>query len=380
MDNKENKKKDIIGDLIKKKINDCLKTGEPVFWTQGLFDAVACNIAKIDNPYKPYNCILLSHHIYGTLDQWTKIGGKIDDIKKDKEIVLSHIPNYKIDEIKLKVLKDKGEITDEEEELIREFYERNRNNYDVMKEEIEKPNSVFYCWYGLKYNQVYALENVKGLDEDYVKKLKEKFDKLLERQNKITEIDADKSSIEKAEGIIDAYQKASGVKIVHMNMDSDGAAGEYYPLLHEIHIGNKEQYKNITTYYEVLFHEMAHSTARFIRESYQKGDEKPDIDETPSGERRAAEELVAEMTACGLLNYCNMDNQLQDKRNVAYIRGWNKTIKDLTGRRFCYGVMEAQKAYDYIKDAYEKSLLLELDKDNQKKTVKKKAKSNDIAI
>jgi antirestriction protein ArdC len=99
------------------------------------------------------------------------------------------------------------------------------------------------------------------------------------------------------------------------------------------------------SYYDTLFHELAHSTGankrlnrdlsgRFKSKSYSK------------------EELVAELTACLLRIHCQIDSKDLEDNSVAYLQGWAKALKD-DPNMFTYASAKAQAAFNMITNAAE---------------------------
>lgn len=119
----------------------------------------------------------------------------------------------------------------------------------------------------------------------------------------------------------------------------------YIPLLDEIHIPEKKQFKNGEAFYGTLLHEMTHSTgieSRLNRnmtgsfESYNYG----------------REELVAELTAA--LTLCSMGIATGPKEeNMRYIKGWCKSIKE--NPRFLMTILsDVSKANSLVHQEIEK--------------------------
>lgn len=119
----------------------------------------------------------------------------------------------------------------------------------------------------------------------------------------------------------------------------------FKPATDTIGIPNLEDFENSQEYYATLFHELIHSTkveSRTNRDRYYEGKKKE--------QSYAFEELIAELGAsylcgiCGFLEYTH-------KNSASYLKGWHKTLKELTDQHsdfFVFATKEAQKAVDHI--------------------------------
>ncbi len=95
-------------------------------------------------------------------------------------------------------------------------------------------------------------------------------------------------------------------------------------------------------YYDVLFHELAHSTGHPSRLNRKEIADHSKFGSVPY----SIEELTAEMTSCFLKSHAGIPDATL-KNSVAYIQGWLKVLK--SDRKFIvYAAAQAQRAADYI--------------------------------
>lgn len=117
----------------------------------------------------------------------------------------------------------------------------------------------------------------------------------------------------------------------------------YVASLDMIQLPYKEQFHTSAAYYSTRFHELAHSTghaSRLNRESLTIFDKWGD-------ETYSREELVAEMSAAMLMQFCNLSSDYQVEQSAAYIKEWLAVLKgDKQAVLFAAG--QAQKAVEYM--------------------------------
>jgi antirestriction protein ArdC len=119
----------------------------------------------------------------------------------------------------------------------------------------------------------------------------------------------------KAEKLVKEYAKAHGIKITH-----GGNRAFNSTLDNSVTLPNKEQFKDRAEYYSTVFHELTHSTARFVgRDLSQYAKDK---------KARAREELVAEIGAAYIMSYLGIEQEMQFKNSAGYIQGWASNLKD----------------------------------------------------
>lgn len=172
----------------------------------------------------------------------------------------------------------------------------------------------------LRYYNVFHVDDIEGI----------------EPKTKPVEPDPDIKPDEKAEAVKDGYVKRSGVKL---HIRKSGSA-YYKPSTDEIVVPEMSQYANIAEYYSTMFHEMTHSTGH---ESRLKR-----INSTAfASHEYSKEELVAEMGAASLVNYCGLETESSFKNSVAYIEGWISKLKN-DSHMAVSAANQAEKAFRMI--------------------------------
>ena len=180
----------------------------------------------------------------------------------------------------------------------------------------------------LRYYNVFHVDDIEGIDPK-VKPEEE-------------EPENDLHPDEKAEAVVDGYIKRSGVKL---NIRKSAQA-YYRPGTDEIVVPELSQYKSVPEFYSTLFHEMTHSTGH---ESRLKR-----INSTKfASHEYSKEELVAEMGAASLVNYCGLETEATFNNSVAYIEGWIERLKN-DNRMAVSAANQAEKAFKMIVGEEEK--------------------------
>lgn len=178
----------------------------------------------------------------------------------------------------------------------------------------------------LRYYNVFHVDDIEGIEP----RIKE------------VEPNPDIKPDEKAEAVKDGYVKRSGVKLRICKSNS----AYYRPSTDEIVVPEMSQYANIAEYYSTMFHEMTHSTGH---ESRLKR-----IASTAfASHEYSKEELVAEMGAASLVNYCGLETESSFKNSVAYIEGWISKLKN-DPRMAVSAANQAEKAFKLIVGEEEK--------------------------
>lgn len=115
-----------------------------------------------------------------------------------------------------------------------------------------------------------------------------------------------------------------------------------------IQLPPRKHFSKRENYYSTIFHEMAHSTGaksrldRFKDESF----------EVSSELRYSREELVAEITAAMLCNYCGISCETIENQ-AAYCKSWSSFFKESPATVIATAAAQAQKAFDFIIDENE---------------------------
>ena len=93
--------------------------------------------------------------------------------------------------------------------------------------------------------------------------------------------------------------------------------GFYRPSTHSICIPPIDQFTNPNSYYEVIFHELIHWTAKDLKRESSNDHESKEY---------AFEELVAEIGSSYLCSLCGIDSEIENQ--ASYIQGWLKRFED----------------------------------------------------
>lgn len=149
-------------------------------------------------------------------------------------------------------------------------------------------------------------------------------------------INQDTTPIESCEKIVQNFKDCP--PIIH------GKSPKYRPSIDTVEIPYKEDFINMDNYYNVLFHELSHSTKHLTRLNRE-------------GISYAEEEIIAEISAAFLAAKAGIGGIGTDvfKNGVAYIQNWTqKTPKEIKAelknnpRLIVKAASQAQKASDYI--------------------------------
>ena len=174
----------------------------------------------------------------------------------------------------------------------------------------------------LRYYNVFHVDDIEGIEPKV--------------KPEEAEPESDLKPDEMAEQIKDRYIQRSGVKL-HIRKS---ASAYYRPGCDEIVVPEMSQYANIAEYYSTMFHEMTHSTGH---ESRLKR-----INSTKfASHEYSKEELVAEMGAASLVNYCGLETDSSFRNSVAYIEGWTSKLRNDT-RLAVSAATQAEKAFKMI--------------------------------
>ena len=143
---------------------------------------------------------------------------------------------------------------------------------------------------------------------------------------------------EAAQNIIDNYVKRTGVNVELINGSNKAC---YAPADDKITMPVIQQFNTTNDYYSVFFHEAAHSTGH---ENRLKRLEKAAAFGSHSYSK---EELIAEITACMLMNFTQIEIPETFENSVSYIKSWSQKLKD-DKRMIVTAANAAQKATDLI--------------------------------
>lgn len=287
---------DVARDIVVVRILEELEQGI-IPWHKPWFGAGGAYSYSSGRPYGCVNSLLLGdNHAYITTRELKKLGGELKDgvdwKENRKQIVMYWIKTYTVkDENGEAVLDENG------------------------KEKTRKSFSLRY-------------ENV--IDAELTTLPKKKRDRRPPARDR------------QAEDVIKAYVEWSGVNF--QEIASDRAF--YRPTTDEVVVPLIGQFKETSEFYSTVFHELSHSTGAMTRLKRLTPKELRGFGSEPY----AREELVAELSACILNNWCDIATEKSDKNTVAYLQGWSKAIKD-DPNMFVVACARADKASQMIIDA-----------------------------
>ena len=121
-----------------------------------------------------------------------------------------------------------------------------------------------------------------------------------------------------ADEIIEDYVKRSGVTFEQrLSMDA------YYNRVQDkVVVPEIGQFSETAEYYSTAFHELTHSTGHKSRL------DRLDENSRFGNEVYSKEELVAELGASALVNFCGLETESSFRNNAAYIQGWSKALQE----------------------------------------------------
>ena len=114
----------------------------------------------------------------------------------------------------------------------------------------------------------------------------------------------------------------------------------YDPATDEVRVPSPSRYDNIASYYNTMFHELAHSTAHPSRM------DRPMVPFNSDPHAYGLEELIAEMCAMMLNETCGIGADTIGM-GTAYINHWIRAIRE-DNTIIIRGGTQSQHAYDYI--------------------------------
>ena len=173
----------------------------------------------------------------------------------------------------------------------------------------------------LRYFNVFHISQVDGVEP-----LKE---------SEIKEVEP----IEEADNLIKAYVTREG--LTYEETESDEA---YYSPRHDtVVVPLKEQFKEISEYYSMAFHELTHSTGHKNRLDRLATGAKASF----GSEDYSKEELVAEIGSATILNLLGIETPKTFKNSTAYIQSWINVLKNDV-KFIVSASSKAEKAVNYI--------------------------------
>lgn len=144
----------------------------------------------------------------------------------------------------------------------------------------------------------------------------------------------DDDPIEDAEAVIASWD---GKPLINIAQGADRAF--YSPREDKVSVPASAQFKNIGSYYQTLFHELAHSTGHSLRLG------RFDDNSQPSKESYSKEELVAEISSAFICGILGIDYNIQNTES--YVKSWVGFLKDKKSE-VVRAASAAQKVVDMI--------------------------------
>ena len=143
--------------------------------------------------------------------------------------------------------------------------------------------------------------------------------------------------IETVEAVINKYISRNNIEIRHERNEAFYSIKSNY-----INIPVISNFRSTEDYYNVLMHELTHSSGKFLGR-FKEGDSTSPFG-SPDYSR---EELVAEMGASFLLNHFGIANTHTLKQNAAYVKSWIRALRnDVT--LITVAANKAERAVQYI--------------------------------
>lgn len=169
----------------------------------------------------------------------------------------------------------------------------------------------------LRYTRVWNLTQTEGIEWSLPER----------RQN---------DPIEECERIVQSYQDQGG-PTVHREETSHA----YYNLIEDsVHVPTPDRFVDSYSFYQVLFHELSHSTGHASRLNRNL---------TADRDTRAyaREELTAEISAAFLLGSAGLTEEIPVTNSVAYLQTWRQALRG-DARCVVCAASRAQRAADWI--------------------------------
>jgi antirestriction protein ArdC len=170
----------------------------------------------------------------------------------------------------------------------------------------------------LRYYNVFSLDQVDGIEHPQE-----------------PEIDNQFTPIEQAELIIENMPLRPSIRY-------EGNRAVYSPMLDSITLPPKEAFTSSEAFYNVLYHELAHSSGHSNRLN-RKGITDPSYF---GSHDYSQEELVAEFGASMLCGVSGIEQSIIEN-SAAYIQGWLKVLKN-DKKLLVLAAAQGQKSADYI--------------------------------
>ncbi len=175
----------------------------------------------------------------------------------------------------------------------------------------------------LNYYNVFNIEQTEGIPTANIPEIvKEHFD-----------------PIEKAEKYLKSFNIPEIKESKNIDLFSGRVKAFYNKREDYIQVPTKDLFESPEEYYNVVFHEMIHSTGAPERLDRELGDKSND-------EKHSKEELIAEIGSSYLCGLCGIF-QATSENSTGYIQGWLNQLND-NKRLIVQAAAKAQEAVEYI--------------------------------
>ena len=144
-----------------------------------------------------------------------------------------------------------------------------------------------------------------------------------------------------AEKIVSAYEQREQLQIIRSEV-TDRAF--YSPSRDYISVPCIEQFDNTAEYYSTLFHEMTHSTGHSTRLNRFTDTA---ANAAFGSSEYSKEELIAEIGAASLTNYCGIETAKSFRNSAAYLQSWMQALRN-DPTMIIAAAGKAEKAFYYI--------------------------------
>lgn len=194
--------------------------------------------------------------------------------------------------------------------------------FNFLERENEKKNDIERIPFA-RYSLVFNFDQIDGLPESISGRIAAK------------EQISNDAKIERCERVTLDYLNRPSISF-------DSNKTFYRPKTDSVHMPEKKYFESIEDFYQVLFHELAHSTGHDSRLKRQ-GVVNPSYF---GNHEYSKEELIAEMTSAFLCSETQID-QKTESNSAAYLSSWLKVLK-ADPKMLVQSASHAQKAANYI--------------------------------
>lgn len=165
---------------------------------------------------------------------------------------------------------------------------------------------------------------------------------------KVKTIDNEVSRIKRAENVKHDYIKRSKIKFCELGQDK----AYYKSGSHEVVVPTINQFKNIKDYYQVVYHELAHSTGHISLLNRKTLMASCGF----KSENYSREELVAELSSLYTLTSLKIINDDILQNSIAYLKSWGSQLKENIKHNILATIAQARKATNLILNIQDKAL------------------------